>query len=548
MSICIEKLPHSCGSNDGLQVFQDEAGNYNSYCFACDKYEEDPYGDNPPPKNRKPVKSAEDVAQALKDIRECQTVDLPERKLKKASLDYFGIKIGMSNQDGVTPVSHFYPYYKGAELVAYKARLIENKKFWSVGDIKDADLFGWKQALETGAKALYITEGEMDAVALFQSIKKKSKGTQWESYNPAVVSLIKGSAAAKGDLSVRLPTILANFKDIVLVFDMDEAGRAAVDAVMPLIPYAKTVTLPEKDPNACVISGHEIGLCNAVLFKQDKPKNTRLVWAKDLIASAREETPMGLSYPWEGLTTLTRGMRWGETVYLGAGVKLGKTTIVDTFIAHFITEHGLKVFCAQPEEVAKQTVKHVIGKVAKRIFHDPDIPFDYEAYDKAAPKVADHLLCLDLYQDLDWKTLRMDIMAAVEQGCRIVIIDPITNITNGVSSSEANTVLQEFAQELAALAKDLNISVFLFCHLKAPTVGPPHERGGTVFSSQFAGSRAMMRSCHLMMGLEGDKNPDLDREERNLRRLIILEDRNLGASGSINLYYDDRTGLLNEIG
>ena len=87
----------------------------------------------------------------------------------------------------------------------------------------------------------------------------------------------------------------------------------------------------------------------------------------------------------------------------------------------------------------------------------------------------------------------------------------------------------------------------MFCHLKAPDGGPPHERGGKVFSNQFAGSRAMMRSCNLMLGLEGNKDPDLSKEERNMRRLIILEDREFGATGYVPLFYDDNSGIYHEI-
>jgi len=550
MSSCIEKIGHAeCGSSDALQVWEDDRGGHTAYCFACDTYVADPYGDRPadfkPPAKFK--KSKEEIQAELEEIIQCPVVDLPDRKLKKESLEYFNITIGVSEVDGSTPVMHHYPYYKNGEIVAAKCRMIEGKKFWSVGDIKEADLFGWSQALGTGAKALYITEGEMDAVALYQALKKKSKGTAWAHYDPAVVSLINGAAAGKRDIAKFLPAILSNFKEVVLLFDDDEAGRAAVKDVMQLIPYAKTVKLPAKDPNECLIKGFEMALCNAVLFKKEKPKNTRLVWGNELIEKARVETEWGLSYPWAGLTKKTRGIRFGETVYLGAGVKMGKTTMVNTIMAHMITEHGLKVFCVQPEEENHLTFRHVVGKVAKRVFHDPDIDFDYKAYDGAAPTVGGDILFLYLYQDLEWATLRSDIMAAVEEGCRAVFIDPITNLTNGVSSGEANTVLQEFAQELARVAKDLNIIIFLFCHLKAPHQGPPHERGGKVFSSQFAGSRAMMRSCHLMLGLEGNKDPDLLVEERNMRRLLILEDRNLGASGYVSLYYDDKTGLYHEI-
>jgi twinkle protein len=314
-----------------------------------------------------------------------------------------------------------------------------------------------------------------------------------------------------------------------------------------MLPKATAVTLPAKDPNECVIQGMELALCNAVLFKKDKPKNTRLIWAHDLLDEAAREVPMGLSWPWPTLTEYTRGMRLGETMYIGSGVKMGKTTIVATLIAHLITEHNMQVFCAQPEEATPYTTRLVMGKLAKRIFHDPKIKFDHEAYDRARPLIQDKLILLDLYQSLDWTTLRSDIHAAVREGCQAVFIDPVTNLTNLVDSGEANTILQEFAQELAFMAKDLNIMVFIFCHLKAPLQGSPHERGGAVHSSQFAGSRAMMRSCHLMLGLEGNKDPDKEEADRNMRRLIILEDRAYGATGYITLYYDTKTGLYHEM-
>ncbi len=189
----------------------------------------------------------------------------------------------------------------------------------------------------------------------------------------------------------------------------------------------------------------------------------------------------------------------------------------------------------------------VLGKVAGRIFHDPEIEFDYEAYDKAAEVVGDRLFMLSLYQHLGWDSLRNDILVAVQQGCKAIFIDPITNLVNGIASGETNTILQEIAQELAALAKDQDIVVFIFCHLKAPLHGASHERGGKVHSHQFSGSRAMMRSCNLMLGLEGSKDPDLEPEERNVRRLVILEDREFGASGVVRLFWDQKTSLFNEI-
>jgi len=202
---------------------------------------------------------------------------------------------------------------------------------------------------------------------------------------------------------------------------------------------------------------------------------------------------------------------------------------------------------AKPEESNKKSYRMVAGKIAGKIFHDPDIPFDYEAYDEAGKYLAKHLCMLDLYQHLGWETLKSDIIAAASEGVDAVFIDPITNLTNGMNAADANTKLQEIAQDLAAMAKDLDVVIFIFCHLRNPDSGLPHDRGGKVLTSQFAGSRAMGRSCNYMFGLEGNKDPELSKEERNIRHLVLLDDREYGEVGTCSLYWDDKTSLFNEM-
>ena len=155
-------------------------------------------------------------------------------------------------------------------------------------------------------------------------------------------------------------------------------------------------------------------------------------------------------------------------------------------------------------------------------------------------------MCLmDLYQSLGWEALKVDIRLAAASGCKGVIIDPITNLTVGLSAAETNTKLQEIAVELSTMAMDLDIAIFIFCHLKAPD-GTPHEMGGQVLSNQFAGSRAMMRSCDYMIGLEGNKDPDLPAAEKNLRDLVVLEARE-GETGRVRLTWSPLTGQFSEV-
>ena len=547
---CVEKLPHSCGSRRGLQVFQKEDGSYDGFCFSCGTAVTDPYKDKP--EGYKPAynpKTDEEIQEEIDEVKEFQTVALKDRGLSKESLEHFGIKIGLSEVDGVTPTSHFYPYYKGDELKGFKCRVIEGKKFFSIGSVKDVDLFGWHQAVLSGGKKLFVTEGEMDAVALYQIFRAVNKGTKYESNIPAIVSLAHGSGSAVKELLKHREMIFMHFKEIVLVFDQDKPGEEAVEAVLKVFPEGVSVAhLPRKDANQCLLEGVSKAAYNAVAFNSVKPKNTRLVLADSLFEEAKIAPTIGAPWPWEAVTKKTRGIRLGETIYIGAAQKMGKSEIVNTLAAHFIKELGWPVLLAKPEESNKKSVKLVAGKLVGKIFHDPNIPFDEEAYDEACDLMRNKLFLINLYQHLGWETLKADIRAAAMEGCKAVFIDPITNLTNGINAADANTKLQEIAQELSAMALDLNIVIFIFCHLRNPDAGPPHERGGEVLSSQFAGSRAMARSCNLMFGLEGNRDPNLSQEERNIRTLVLLEDREFGEVGRFKLYWDKTTSLFNEIG
>lgn len=319
MAICVERLPHSCGSKQGLQVFEED-GKYSGYCFSCNTYVPDPYQDKPegyaPKKWRK---TPEEIAEEIAEVAHYPIQGVPDRKLDKDAMEYFGVRIGLSETDGVTPALHYYPYYKEGELRGYKVRLIENKRMWSMGDCVDVDFFGWEQAVAASGKRLFITEGELDAVALYQISKRANAGTKYAEFNPSVVSLPHGAAQAAKFIAKKLPDIRRTFKEVVLVFDMDEAGRKAVEEVLKILPDAKVAQLPEKDVNDCLIKGKSRAAYNAIQFNAAKPKNTRLVNGRDLHEEARKPAEWGVPWPWQHITDLTRGIRLGETIYIGAG-------------------------------------------------------------------------------------------------------------------------------------------------------------------------------------------------------------------------------------
>ncbi len=551
MGILCGRTGHSCGSRQGLNLYEEPDGRITGFCFSCKAYEPNPLGGNTmeQAKIERTTKSPEEIQKELEEIASYPIKGLDDRKIGAGTMKYFGCHVSLDGERQEEVEVHYYPYddITTGELSGYKVRIVEGKRIFSLGGLKNVYPFGWKKALESGSPRLYITEGEIDAMSLFSVIMQKNKGTQYEGNTPAVVSIPHGAASASRDIGKILPELRKHFKEVVLVFDQDDAGRASVEDVLRIAPDFKVATVPGKDVNQCVVEGHVKALINAVMFKADVPKNTRLVYAEDLFEAAKKPAEFGMTWPWKETTKLTRGIRLGETIYVGAAPKMGKSEVVNAIAAHLIKEYGLKVLMAKPEEANAKTVKLLAGKIAEAIFHDPNIPFDEPAYDRACELMRGKVVLLNLYQHLGWETLKGDIRAAAAQGVKAVFIDPITNLTNGMDSATANTKLQEIAQELAAMALDLNIVIFIFCHLRNPETGTPHERGGKVLSSQFAGSRAMGRSCNYMFGLEGNKDPDLTEDDRNCRQLVLIEDREFGEVGPTNLYWNRNNGAFVEL-
>lgn len=548
------KMPHSCGTRDGLQVFENDRGEIDGFCFSCNTYVKHPLGigatEKDIPTEKRLGRSREEVEQTLREIPDYPITDLPTRRLRSAALEHFDIRVGVSQEDGKTPTIVYFPYTLDGSIIGYKVRLLEEKKMWSIGSTKGCEPFGWEQAVKAGARRLIITEGEFDAVALYRILETQTKDA-FKDNIPAVVSLANGASSAKKDITRWMPLIKKHFKEVSLCFDNDEPGQKAVQDVCKVFPDVTSVTLPCKDANECILEGTSTikAAFAAVTFRAAKPSNIRLLHGSQLRDKAKQAPKMGLSWPWEGLTKLTRGIRRGETYYFGAGVKMGKSEVVNSIAAHMIMEHGLPVFLCKPEEDTAKTYQMLVGKAAGKIFHDPDRPFDIDAFDEAEPLIGDKAIIVDSYQFVGWDSLKSDLVyAASSEGVKDIIIDPITCLTVGMSAAEANEFLINMAAELSAMSKDHDFTAYLFCHLKAPTQGPTHERGGEVLSTQFTGSRAMMRSCNMMIGLEGNKDPELPSYERNMRKLKVLEDRNLGVVGSVNLYWDEKTGLFNEVG
>lgn len=537
----VEKLPHSCGTSRGLQVFLEDDGRYTGYCFSCHTHVKDPYaekeeGYTPP---RPSVKSPEQVQKELDAIKKFPCEALLDVGLKKATLEYFNVRLGYDQETASTVHAEYYPYEVKGEIKAYQVR-VRPKRFFSLGDFDACEPFGWRQACTVGGYKLFITEGQKDAMSLFQVLRERGNSERI----PAVISLHNGTKSV--DKMSKHFKEFSKWKEIVLCFDNDEAGKEAVKRFTSMYPEAKVANLPLKDANEMLMAGREQELFNATVFESKTKLSDKLVRSSDVWDQARIRPKDGFSWPWPSLTNLTRGIRRGEGYYMGAGVKMGKSCLVNEIATHLIVEHDLTVFLCKPEEENAITAQKLAGCAVNSVFHDPKIEFDEEAFDRGKRLIDDKAIMYGQYGKISWEELKREIRyVCTVEGVKDIIIDPITCLTVGMGSGEANEKLIELASELASMSKELEFTYYVFCHLNKPASGKPHERGGQVLSVEFAGSRGMMRSAYYLIGLEGNKDPDQP-ELKNVRYLTLLEDRNFGETGKVPLFYNPNTGRLLE--
>jgi len=468
--------------------------------------------------------------------------DLPfvtDRGIPQFVRKLFGVRSAVSTTTG-QPGYHYYPRTSKGKIVNWKIRDIANKRFGKTksGVSSDTELFGMN-AVSGSPRNILITEGEEDAMAAHYMVDKKI-------HNVACLSLPDGTGSTKA--IAKNIEWLAKADKVYFVPDSDDEGQKIIQKIAELLPSVLIVSdLSEKDPNAMLLAGKADDFVKSVLRAQ-KYKPPFLVNVKDVLKEATTLPTHGRTLPWPTLDKAMFGMRDGEGMYLGAGVKIGKSEFINELITHRIkAADGDIPAVIKFEEQPHMTVRKVAGKLDGVFYHRPDIKFDPKDLERTAASLDKKLFLYRAFGAADWETVRYYIRYCVSEGAKTVIIDPVTRLTNHMSSSDTETALRRLSDELSGMAQDLGFFYVVTCHLKAPQQGKPHERGGKVQSNQFRGSRAMMEACYYMVGIERNKDPALTDAERNTSTFVLLEDRAFGNSLEFKVHYDPTNGDYQEV-
>jgi twinkle protein len=475
------------------------------------------------------------------DIRKLPFFGNEDRGITKETHEAFRVRTELSEESRL-PIATYYPELCEGKFLGYKKRKLPKQfsitHYNKIPNGKSVDFFGQDRCPKSG-KRLLICAGEEDTLAAYQMLKNK-----YPEYPPCVVGLPRGESGSNQVIADRLDFI-SNFQEVLVCMDMDEAGQKALKSILPIIGEgAKVVTFSEKDINEMLIKGKQVEFIQAYYnAKEYRPAN--IVTAGDILEEAIKPEAWGISYPWEGLTNLTYGLKdSGEIIGIGGAPGCGKSTIWQAIQMHIIFNHKQPIAIFDVEEGAEYGLKKLIGCCLNKPIHKPDCEYDVSK----ARDVGERLKDLAFFHSGDcegWDEIEASIRYFASKGIRFFFIDPISALVEHLSASDGNKELGRIMRSMRKFRKHQNLTFFHANHLNNPAVGKEHGEGGMVKGGQYAGSRAQWKYSTLLLGIERNQYAEL-KEERNAVTLRVIKDRLGGNTGVVKLTYDPNTGTLRE--
>lgn len=420
-------------------------------------------------------------------------------------------------------------YKENGQLAGIKYRSIKEKKFYQAAGSK-AVL--WNMDNATNEKLL-ICEGEWDMLTLAQC-----------GYKDMATSVPMG--VGNLDWIDNCRELLESKKEIILIFDNDDAGKIALNKVSQRLEYLdaeiKTVDLGSyKDLN-------EVLMFEGVQKVRDmveNPLNIEIKGIETLYETERfdindlERVPYGI----ESVDNVLRGAKEGELIILAGSNGSGKTTITKQFMLN-ARSFGKKVFVVNGEidnKIFKEDLflqangDNPLVKVEDRMFPGN---YDYKVTDENYTKINawldGYFYSMSSSESLTDENVMNKIKLAIKKhNCFFIVVDNLSVIDcKGENESSAKG---EFAAKLKALAVQYGVCVLLVNHLiKGERTGRGQEaiKGG--------GKVTDVADVVLIL----DRIDDVSADHNAI--LGIKKNRLKGKIADINLYFSGRHKTLND--
>ena len=521
----------SCGSSKGYNIHADG----HAFCFSC----------NTRFKGEKDLNmQSENVVNITekKDLSWTGVVSaIPDRRIDEDVVKRYDSLVKKNN--GLI-THHIYKYYNiDGSHTASKIRQVEGKKIWSEGSMGDALLFG-QNLFKSGGKIITVTEGELDAMSVYQMMGKKY---------PAV-SIKNGVHSAVQNCKEVLE-YLQSFETVVLCFDSDEQGREATQKVAQLFEpnKCKNMKMALKDANEYLKMGRAVQFTNE--FWNAQPYTPAgITNLGELGASLYEEAYCEtVLYPWTNLNTKTYGMRTGELITFTSGAGMGKSSIMRELMYHIMKSTKDNIGILALEENIKNTAFNIMSVEANASLYIKEIreKFSSEQLKDWEKKTigTGRFFAFDHFGSIGNDEILSKVRyMAKSLDCKWIFLDHLSILVSGQEDNgDERKSIDILMTKLRSLVEETGIGLLLVSHLRRPTGDRGHEDGKEVSLSHLRGSASIAHLSDGVVALERNQQAE-DENIANTTTIRILKNRYTGETGiACHLHYNKDTGRMIQV-
>ena len=481
------------------------------------------------------------------------------RGLSEATCAKYGVRHAFDEVTGKVKFQ-YYPVTKAGNLSGVRWRDMD-KEFYNKGEVGGTcDLFGQASfANITSYKQVILASGEIDTMSIFDMLAPQSIAKGYEP-TPVVCATVGEGGFRQYQNQYEW---LNKFEKIIICPDKDSAGEKHMHRLAQVLPKDKVfiIDLPKKDANEMLEKGFQEEFVKR--YWRNRAYNPSGIVGSSSLYEAMVDDLKTAKLPFPPFMhkfqkMLAGGLKLGSIMNVGAASGIGKSTVINEMIYHWIFNSPYKIGIISLELSCGQYGKALASRHLGRkldLIEDPEEAVAYVEDPKIIAKI-DHLYKdehgLDRFHLVDERDGGIDNMKSLIEklviscDCRVIVIDPLQDLMAGLS----NDGQELFLAWMKGMIKRYDMIFINISHVRKSNNGKEksNSEGGFISEEDFAGSSTIFKSASVNFLFTRNKYlPDGD-INKNVTKSYCSKNRNTGLTGdSGDYYYENETHTLYSI-
>lgn len=529
----------------------------------------------------------QDSKETVTDILKYPFMAIQERRIHKSTCERFGVRAGLSEVDGKTVEAYYFPSYnQKGKVVGYSKQDItvdkQEKGHWkAIGSVNiSGKMFGQDVAESVSRKrnTLVITEGQLDAMSVYQSLVDNVKDTKYSGLEPFVVSIPLGTANAVESV-LHNKDFAKSFDSLCIFFDDDsctpqekkkgilkghEAREALAGALLDECLPITTVTPDHgyKDASDYLQNSKSTELAKLVQFGKRPFSLEKVIRASEISLDELVALPPKGTHVdcFPSLMQKINGFRMRELTMLLSPSGTGKSSVCSVLASKFM-QAGHKIGMIFLEESKRDTFQRMIAADLKvnyqKFRRDPLSVATLEQVQVSRDKIIanDSLVLLDHFGSLPVSDLMSKIKQMVlVENCKYIVLDHISAVISGLQDDNERKTLDIAMTSLASFCAANEVHIIVVSHINRtdsaqflPAKGKEQEPFWVNVRKESArGSAALEQFAWNILALEPEILPDFSRGRVRLKVLKTRFGDSLGIADVFTLDPDTWEVVLDD--